>query len=133
MLEVTLLNLLESHPEGLTASQIRMLEPHVFNHQQKIARAVKRLMREGLIEVRYDWSHLRPTYRYAQRSDNPEDIQAEYGICLAEKTRAYIIGRMVLASLIWRVYMPLLELLLCSQVQIIQEAKAEGCASYVSS
>jgi len=126
MLEVTLLNLLENHPKGLTASQIRMLAPHVFNHQQKIARAVKRLMKEGLIEVRFDWSHLRPTYRYAQRSDNPEDIQAEYGICLAEKTRAYIIGRMVLASLLWRVLMPLLEFYICSQVQIIHERKTDG-------
>ena len=133
MAEVASAELLYKHLEGLTVEQNLKLEPHVYSHSRKPARMVKKLEKAGVIEMRYDWSNLQPTHRYAQRSDNPEDIQAEYGICLAEKTRAYIIGRMVLASLIWRVYMPLLELLLCSQVQIIQEAKAEGCASYVSS
>ena len=126
MAEVASAELLNKHLEGLTVEQNLKLEPHVYSHSRKPARMVKKLKKAGVIEMRYDWSNLQPTYRYAPQSGNPEDIQAEFGVCLVDKTRAYILGRLVLASLIWRVYMPLWKQLIYSQVLRIRETKAEG-------
>ena len=126
MAEVASAELLYKHLEGLTVEQNLKLEPHVYSHSRKPARMVKKLEKAGVIEMRYDWSNLQPTYRYAPQSGNPEDIQAEFGVCLANKTRAYILGRLVSASLIRRVYMPLWKLIICSQLQINHERKANG-------
>ena len=126
MIKVASAELLSKHLEGLTVEQNLKLEPHVYSHSRKPACMVKKLEKAGLIEVRFDWSNLQPTYRYAPQSGNLEDNQAEYGVCLAKKTRAYILGRLVLASLIWRVYMPLWKLIICSQLQINHERKANG-------
>ena len=126
MIKVASAELLYKHLEGLTVEQNLKLEPHVYSHSRKPARMVKKLEKAGVIEMRYDWSNLQPTYRYAPQSGNPEDIQAEFGVCLANKTRAYILGRLVSASLIWRVYMPLWKLIICSQLQINHERKANG-------
>jgi len=126
MAKVASAELLYKHLEGLTVEQNLKLEPHVYSHSRKPARMVKKLEKAGVIEMRYDWSNLQPTYRYAPKGGNLEDNQAEYGVCLAKKRRAYILGRLVSASLIWRVYMPLWKLIICSQLQINHERKANG-------